>query len=313
MSSPAPPVPPPTSPTQVLINDQSTRSCAWGDTSSCTPEIQGTMSGWPRYTAPTAFPPGQEHRDGSGNAVGTARDDAPCGDGIHYPDEGECAKNNNLAREVRGSGGGRNETHRSWSGHYTDSGEIPVTSDPAREGMVVEYRLHEFGLLSPLHGFSHWPGFSLNPALWDLVRLKGSYRRQYGRQFEFDSVDDRSDSCMIQAMHGACLKNTLCSSTSPLPLPHDKKVLLWPRGHHMINTSQMRHCCSSDSPPGLISMNSRGFAVTECLLDSAVESAHGTRRVVVFSSVCGVDVCLPRPNRAVRSSRVLSEVLFPCK
>lgn len=40
----------------------------------------------------------------------------------------------------------------------------------------VEYRLHEFGLMNPSHHFSYWPGFSFNPALWDLKRLHDAYR-----------------------------------------------------------------------------------------------------------------------------------------
>ena len=40
-------------------------------------------------------------------------------------------------------------------------------------GSVPEYREHEFGLvLRPPHGFSYWPGFSLNPGVWDLARLR---------------------------------------------------------------------------------------------------------------------------------------------
>ncbi|CAM9726567.1 unnamed protein product [Phaeothamnion confervicola] len=31
--------------------------------------------------------------------------------------------------------------------------------------------LHEFGVMYASHAFSYWPGFSLNPALWDLRRL----------------------------------------------------------------------------------------------------------------------------------------------
>lgn len=56
----------------------------------------------------------------------------------------------------------------------------------------MEYRLHEFGLLAPSHSFAHWPGFSLNPALWDLARLDGSYRQKYGRKLEFNPADIRS-------------------------------------------------------------------------------------------------------------------------
>lgn len=178
------------------MNDQSTRNCAWGDTATCTPEIQGTSSGWPRFTPPAVSSPGQEHRqwsEGSTNIIATAGGDAGGGGvgGVHHSNEGGC-----VANSPAGAGGvcGSNGTRRSWPGHDTDSsGDTPVTSDPARAGAGgVEYRLHEFGLLSPLQGFAHWPGFSLNPALWDLERLHGSYRRKYGRKFEFDPADIRS-------------------------------------------------------------------------------------------------------------------------
>jgi hypothetical protein len=42
-------------------------------------------------------------------------------------------------------------------------------------GRKVEYRAHEFGLvLLPPHGFSYWPGFSLNPGVWDLERMRAA-------------------------------------------------------------------------------------------------------------------------------------------
>lgn len=75
--------------------------------------------------------------------------------------------------------------------HGTDSGNVPVKNDRGAEVTKVEYRLHEFGLLSPLQGFAYWPGFSLNPALWDLARLRDSYGRKYGRKFAFDPEDVR--------------------------------------------------------------------------------------------------------------------------
>lgn len=60
------------------------------------------------------------------------------------------------------------------------------------------YSLHEFGI-SPRpvftdneshelqrrrHDFSYWPGFSLNPGLWDLSKLKGIIKRQEFCQVE---------------------------------------------------------------------------------------------------------------------------------
>lgn len=73
----------------------------------------------------------------------------------------------------------------------TDADSSRVENDGATEATKVEYRLHEFGLMSPSHRFAYWPGFSLNPALWDLARLDDSYRRKYGQKFEFDPEDTR--------------------------------------------------------------------------------------------------------------------------
>lgn len=55
----------------------------------------------------------------------------------------------------------------------------------------VDYRLHEFGVLYDSHDFTYWPGFSLNPALWDLKRLRDSYRRRYKKDLGFDPADIR--------------------------------------------------------------------------------------------------------------------------
>lgn len=203
----APPYPPP-SPTptiQVIMNDQSTRYCAWGDTANCTPEIQGTMSGWPRYTPPPSSPPSQEHREGSSaNAIIATADGNTTGrNGEPYLYEGGCVNKNGPAGEEGVCWSDGNETRMSRSGYdNTDSGDTPVASEPARSGKdVVEYRLLEFGLMSPLQGFSYWPGFSLNPALWDLGRLRGYYGRKFGRKFEFDPTDNRSGSCRIRTVY----------------------------------------------------------------------------------------------------------------
>lgn len=157
------------------------------------------MSGWPRTTAPAVSTPGQEHRyKGSADPMETAGDDAAGRGGMHYLNEGLCATSKGPEGDGGVCGSDRNVTRRSRSGRDTAfGGSTPVSSDQGGGGTaVVEYRLHEFGLLSPLQGFSHWPGFSLNPALWDLARLGGSYRQQYSRKFEFNPADDRSGSCM---------------------------------------------------------------------------------------------------------------------
>jgi protein O-GlcNAc transferase len=37
---------------------------------------------------------------------------------------------------------------------------------------TIHYKLHEFATVDPTHTFSYWPGFSLNPGVWDVVALK---------------------------------------------------------------------------------------------------------------------------------------------
>lgn len=162
---------------QVLVNDQSTRNCAWGDTATCTAEIQGKMAGWPRFTA--VSPLGQGH-DHSSNVTTSAETGGRGGGGNRpYLRESEaCAGFPASGAGVCGKGEGGSSS--SYNHQGAEPGQIPV-----------EYRLHEFGLLSPLQGFAHWPGFSLNPALWDLARLDGSYRRRYGRELRFDPADIR--------------------------------------------------------------------------------------------------------------------------
>lgn len=154
------------------MNDQSTRDCAWGDTATCTLDILGKSAGWPRFTA--GPPAGKEHGQWpEGHSNETTRSSK------------ECPSNPVDETVDCGSSGPRNSSFND----DTDVGHPPVKGDPEKD---VEYRLHEFGLLSPLHAWTHWPGFSLNPALWDLARLDTSYRRTHGRQFKFDPTDIRS-------------------------------------------------------------------------------------------------------------------------
>lgn len=39
-------------------------------------------------------------------------------------------------------------------------------------GTKVKYAEHEFGVAYVDHSFSYWPGFSLNPSIWDLHRMR---------------------------------------------------------------------------------------------------------------------------------------------
>ena len=49
----------------------------------------------------------------------------------------------------------------------------------------MSYAEHEFGVAYKEHKFAYWPGFSLNPAIWDLERIRGAI------QIEFNEDDSR--------------------------------------------------------------------------------------------------------------------------
>ncbi len=51
----------------------------------------------------------------------------------------------------------------------------------------VIYVEHEFGVVGEAFGFSYWPGFSLNPAIWDLRRIESAL----GEGWAFDDADTR--------------------------------------------------------------------------------------------------------------------------
>jgi len=40
--------------------------------------------------------------------------------------------------------------------------------------------LHEFGVLKPTHDIAYWPGFSLNPAIWDFEVFKAEMDNSIG-------------------------------------------------------------------------------------------------------------------------------------
>ena len=50
------------------------------------------------------------------------------------------------------------------------------------------YRLHEFGTLETSHGFTYWPGATLNPAVWDLDAFMAS---KGSGTLHFDEDDQR--------------------------------------------------------------------------------------------------------------------------
>jgi len=107
---------------QVLLNDQSSRGCAYAVSEHCGADVLGT-AGWPRHT----------------------------------------------------SGG-------------------------------VKYRLHEFGTLEPAHVFTYWPGFTLNPAVWDLDSIRCTFNEALGRPPVFSASDARFEQSFSLAFHDSGLR-----------------------------------------------------------------------------------------------------------
>lgn len=172
-------------PEQVLLNDQSTRNCAWGDTATCTAETQGT-AGWARSTPASGPLPSaatQWADDPSNAAAGNDR--------IFRQPLEKCTMAADGVKSNCGAGVRPNRGDDADSASFNTTSSKSDNPAPKGEGRGVQYRLHEFGLLAPSHSLTHWPGFSLNPALWDLARLERSYRRRYGRKLEFDPTDIR--------------------------------------------------------------------------------------------------------------------------
>ncbi|GMI07997.1 hypothetical protein TrVE_jg13318 [Triparma verrucosa] len=65
-----------------------------------------------------------------------------------------------------------------------------------------EYVEHEFGTVHPLHEFTYWPGFSLNPGIWDLRRLRRGLEG-VGERFVFDHEDERFEqSFSVKCLNG---------------------------------------------------------------------------------------------------------------
>jgi len=55
----------------------------------------------------------------------------------------------------------------------------------------THYRLHDYGTVEPGHAFTYWPGFSLNPALWDVNRLACAFEEAFHEPPVFNSTDAR--------------------------------------------------------------------------------------------------------------------------
>jgi len=70
----------------------------------------------------------------------------------------------------------------------------------ADEGRSVDYRLHEFGTLGEDHAFGYWPGFTLNPALWDVTAMQAKLRAHQQHCQFCEGV--RSKSCQASGCSG---------------------------------------------------------------------------------------------------------------
>ena len=53
----------------------------------------------------------------------------------------------------------------------------------------IDYRLHDYGTVEPGHAFTYWPGFSLNPGMWDVRRLQCAFFESFGEPPVFNSTD----------------------------------------------------------------------------------------------------------------------------
>jgi len=83
-----------------------------------------------------------------------------------------------------------------------DAGGIGSSGWRRKTPTGVEYIEHEFGVVYQAHAFSYWPGFSLNPGIWDLKRIK-SKMGEGG--FRFDPSDDRFEQTFSMKAHDAGL------------------------------------------------------------------------------------------------------------
>jgi len=64
----------------------------------------------------------------------------------------------------------------------------PHRSGWPRELDGIKYRVHEFGIIHPDHDIAYWPGFSLNPAVWNLHEIKKVFFQQ-GSGLHFNETD----------------------------------------------------------------------------------------------------------------------------
>lgn len=70
----------------------------------------------------------------------------------------------------------------------------------------VQYSLHEFGVIEPSHLFTYWPGFTLNPAVWDVRALECGHQHHLGTSPRFDASDERFEQSFSLATYDAGLR-----------------------------------------------------------------------------------------------------------
>ena len=124
---------------QVLLNDQSSRACAYALTAACEADPKRGLAGWARTIYAGPGPEGATYAAGSG--PGPAED-----------------------------GGARSGAAARSTGGQEDNGGGGGATAP-RQARRIEYNIHEFGSVYGDHTFTYWPGFSLNPGVWDLALL----------------------------------------------------------------------------------------------------------------------------------------------
>ena len=70
----------------------------------------------------------------------------------------------------------------------------------------TNYRLHDYGTVEPGHAFTYWPGFSLNPGLWDVRRLACAFDAAFGEGPVFNTSDARFEQSFSLRAYDAGLR-----------------------------------------------------------------------------------------------------------
>ena len=170
---------------QVLLNDQSSRACAYALTAACEADPKRGRAGWARTIYAGPGPEGATYAAGGG--PGPAADDARSGAAAR-------SRSRSAGQEDNGGNGG-------------EGGEGGAT-DPSRQARArgIEYNIHEFGSVYGDHTFTYWPGFSLNPGVWDLAQLRASFERAHGLPLRFNTSERRFEQQFSMAVSDAGLR-----------------------------------------------------------------------------------------------------------